>query len=255
LASPVETATAPIKSLSQIIVVLSCTVLFFFHGHYYLIIPGLTFLTAGMLLLRLPTWKFLLLCLTFLSGCAVDTLLPPLWWGIIQPLAVGLLFLILLRHDFLASLRLPKITWALWLVPIFVLIAGYAMDLWFKSHPPSGLIASFRHQPVWFLWFAFPTLMALNATGEEMMFRGAFFCSLRPAFGTIPSVAVQALAFGLWHWYGGIPNGWSGFLMTFSFGLGMGWLRVVTGSLWPGIVVHAAVGVFMAWWVTGPNVY
>ena len=74
---------------------------------------------------------------------------------------------------------------------------------------------------------------ALNAFGEEVMYRAAPLATLLPAVGSGHALAITAVFFGLGHWYGGIPSGIFGFVQTGLLALllgkamldtrGMGW--------------------------------
>jgi membrane protease YdiL (CAAX protease family) len=71
---------------------------------------------------------------------------------------------------------------------------------------------------------------------EELTYRGLGF-TLLERFGTWVAVVVTAVLFGLSH---GLVEGLP--VLT-VFGLGIGWLRARTGSVYPGMLVH---GVFNA---------
>jgi membrane protease YdiL (CAAX protease family) len=67
---------------------------------------------------------------------------------------------------------------------------------------------------------------------EELTFRGLGFALLAPV-GSVAAVCITALAFALAHGlvYGLIP--------LFVFGVGVGFLRLRTGSIYPGMLLHA----------------
>jgi membrane protease YdiL (CAAX protease family) len=66
---------------------------------------------------------------------------------------------------------------------------------------------------------------------EELFFRGLGVRALLP-FGGLAAIAVSALAFGLGH----------GLLVALPvlvvFGAGLGWVRLRSGSVWPGMLAH-----------------
>ena len=76
-------------------------------------------------------------------------------------------------------------------------------------------------------------LTLLPAVCEELLFRGAILGLLRPRVPDWAAVLLQAVAFALLH----------GMLLrvgpTLALGLVLGVLRLRTGSVWPGVVVHA----------------
>lgn len=79
----------------------------------------------------------------------------------------------------------------------------------------------------------FVVIAAFVPIVEESTFRGVGY-SLLSRFGTPVAIAGSALAFALAH---GLVEG----LPTlFVFGVGLAWLRYRTGSIIPGIAVHAA---------------
>jgi membrane protease YdiL (CAAX protease family) len=78
-------------------------------------------------------------------------------------------------------------------------------------------------------------LFALAIVGpivEELTFRGLGFTLLRP-YGEWFAIAAIGIAFGLWH---GLLDGLPVF---FIFGAGLAYLRSRTGSVYPGMVLHA----------------
>jgi membrane protease YdiL (CAAX protease family) len=67
---------------------------------------------------------------------------------------------------------------------------------------------------------------------EELTFRGLGF-TLLARFGSLIAVAGTAVAFALAH---GLIQG---LVPLIVFGLGIGWLRLRTGSVYPGMLLHA----------------
>jgi membrane protease YdiL (CAAX protease family) len=68
---------------------------------------------------------------------------------------------------------------------------------------------------------------------EELLYRGLGYGLLTPFLGPWPAILVTGVAFGLAH---GLVLG----LPVLSiFGVTLGWLRYKTGSVYPGMVVHA----------------
>jgi membrane protease YdiL (CAAX protease family) len=76
---------------------------------------------------------------------------------------------------------------------------------------------------------------ALAATlvpfAEELFFRGLGIRALL-RFGGLAAISVTALAFGLGH---GIAVALP---VLVAFGAGLGWVRLRSGSLWPGVIAH-----------------
>lgn len=78
---------------------------------------------------------------------------------------------------------------------------------------------------------------------EEVVFRGFLLPPLMRRSGTWPAVVLAGSVFGLFH--AADPYAVAPLVVL---GIGLGWLRVRSGSLWPGVLVHvgnnaAAIGI------------
>ncbi len=89
----------------------------------------------------------------------------------------------------------------------------------------------------WLLLAGGTAWAALNAFGEEAIFRGALLEALERAIGARAAVVVQALPFGLLHWHG-FPRGVDGAALATIYGLMLGAVRRRTGGLLAPIVAH-----------------
>jgi len=69
---------------------------------------------------------------------------------------------------------------------------------------------------------------------EELLFRGAWFSRLEPRLGTWPTILLTGLSFGVVH----LGSPWTVPLLA-VLGIGLGWLRARSGSVWPGVLAHA----------------
>jgi membrane protease YdiL (CAAX protease family) len=78
--------------------------------------------------------------------------------------------------------------------------------------------------------------------GEELLFRGAIFGTLARAGGVGLPIVGSAALFGLMHLTPGHAAA------AFVSGLGLGWMRAVTGSVWPCVVAHA-LNNLLWWWL------
>lgn len=81
---------------------------------------------------------------------------------------------------------------------------------------------------------------------EELLFRGFLVWVLQPLVGLWVAAVLSALLFGLAHAYQGL----AGVIRTGLFGLVFTAIVLLTQSLWPAIVLHAAVdamGGVLAW--------
>jgi membrane protease YdiL (CAAX protease family) len=84
------------------------------------------------------------------------------------------------------------------------------------------------------LWQLLALYSLAPAVCEEIAFRGIIFDRLRPVLGEREAWLVQAALFSVLHLSPVI------FLTHFAMGLIFGWLRMRTGSLIPGMILHAA---------------
>lgn len=73
---------------------------------------------------------------------------------------------------------------------------------------------------------------------EEVLFRGLGQSLLMQTVGAAPAIAVVGVAFGAWH---GLLVA---LLVLIPFGWALAWLRARTGSVYPGMVVHALFNAF-----------
>lgn len=71
---------------------------------------------------------------------------------------------------------------------------------------------------------------------EEVLFRG-FVMWYFAGWGIVAAVAVSSLFFGLGHIYLGVPH----VLRTAIIGLVFAFIVLAAGSLWPAIIIHAAI--------------
>jgi membrane protease YdiL (CAAX protease family) len=79
----------------------------------------------------------------------------------------------------------------------------------------------------------------LNATLEELVFRGVLFDAVESEWGWPMAVGVTALLFGIGH-LGGYPPGPSGAVLAGIYGGVLGLLRVWVGGLALPVVAHVA---------------
>ena len=80
--------------------------------------------------------------------------------------------------------------------------------------------------------FSFVAVVALAPVTEELLYRGLGY-SLLERFGAVASIGLTGLAFAAAHGLlAGLPILW-------FFGSALAWLRARTGSVYPGIAVHA----------------
>ena len=88
---------------------------------------------------------------------------------------------------------------------------------------------------------AFTGLSLVAGLGEELAYRGYLVAVLAPLVGPWGAVVAGAVPFSVLHGY----QGFAGIVRTGLLGLLLGASLVVTGSLWPAVVAHAAVDVVL----------
>ncbi len=94
------------------------------------------------------------------------------------------------------------------------------------------MLAQFRTVPFWLI---IVTMALAPAVLEEFCFRGFLFGALRTRLTAVWTVVVSALVFGIFH-----EILFPGRLLPSTFlGLVLGWVRLRTGSIRPGMVLHA----------------
>ncbi|MCB9676289.1 MAG: CPBP family intramembrane metalloprotease [Alphaproteobacteria bacterium] len=94
--------------------------------------------------------------------------------------------------------------------------------------------------------------VAVNATLEELVWRGVFQSELEGAVGRAAAVWVQAASFGLAHAQG-FPRGVVGVLLAGGWAVLLGWLRQRSGGLLAPVLAHlvadAVIAAIVLTWV------
>ncbi|MET1007892.1 MAG: CPBP family intramembrane glutamic endopeptidase [Propionibacteriaceae bacterium] len=83
-------------------------------------------------------------------------------------------------------------------------------------------------------------VLLLEALPEELVFRGYFFVNLRDRLGEWSTILAQAGLFTLWAVLIGAVDGLGRGAVLFGVGIGLGYLRSATGSIWPCVGFHLA---------------
>jgi ABC-2 type transport system permease protein/sodium transport system permease protein len=81
------------------------------------------------------------------------------------------------------------------------------------------------------------TLAIVPAIAEEICFRGYLVGALRTRLAGWPTIAATALLFGVFHEV--LAPG--RLLPSTLLGVALGWVRLRTGSIWPGMLMHATI--------------
>ncbi len=88
------------------------------------------------------------------------------------------------------------------------------------------------------------TMVALIGLFEELLFRGILMRGLESRLGTVAALVISSVAFGLMHyvnWVAGQPFGDTTAQVFHAMGAGFlfGSLMLITGSIWPSVLLHA----------------
>jgi membrane protease YdiL (CAAX protease family) len=91
-----------------------------------------------------------------------------------------------------------------------------------------------------FLWMLIPVVWGSAAIGEELLVRGFMQHRLTGMTGPLTGAFLQALIFGLAHFYQGI----TGIVTTFTIGLAFGLVYLRSRNLLPLILAHGLIDTF-----------
>ncbi len=83
------------------------------------------------------------------------------------------------------------------------------------------------------------TTAVIPAAAEEFFFRGFVMSSLKKSVGPLLQILISGAVFGAFHVISGSVLSIEKFLPTTFLGLVLGWVAYRTGSLYPGILLHA----------------
>jgi hypothetical protein len=140
------------------------------------------------------------------------------------------------------GLRLPSTSgfgWALVVTAgLVVLLVGYAVYLLrpvraerTRRHlaPVRGLLPATRGELGWYV-----AVGVVASVSEELLYRGYLLLAIQPG-GPLVALAISTILFGAHHLYQGL----GGAIRVAVFGLALGVMTLVAGSILPAIIVHA----------------
>ena len=169
-------------------------------------------------------------------------------------LAAGVLALTLWRARPLATLGLGMSAgWRLWLgvaLPVVYSFLWVSQVRALMARPQAlaklrGKVAPLRalvpHTAAEFRLFV--PLSFTAGICEELLFRGYLVWVLQAWIGPWPAALVSMVAFGLGHAYQGRKFA----MRAFFTGVGMGLLALITGSILPGMALHALIDLGSGW--------
>ena len=148
-----------------------------------------------------------------------------------------------------ADLRLATAALALILAPLLA-VAGILDRLVPYEHPIIDFLA--RHRDLPSLMLVGVAAVIVAPVAEEFFFRRVLQGWLEKAWGAIPAVGISAVLFGLAHVGQGLA-----WVPLVVFGAVAGYLARQTGSIVPGIALHAlfnAASLALVLWQTAPAV-
>ena len=148
-----------------------------------------------------------------------------------------------------ADLRLAAAALALILAPLLA-VAGNLDRLVPYEHPIIDFLA--RHRDLPSLMLVGVAAVIVAPVAEEFFFRRVLQGWLEKAWGAIPAVCISAVLFGLAHVGQGLA-----WVPLVVFGAVAGYLARQTGSIVPGIALHAlfnAASLALVLWQTAPAV-
>lgn len=199
------------------------------HSLIFVIVFASAFLVLGALLKELFTWPWHLLIPLMIAAIAARS------WKSEGRLSLG-------WRSGDASARL-------WLAAFAIsILTTIALVTWVGFFQPN--LENFRAMVprgnVLVLISAALGFALLNATMEELIWRGGIQSWLVGHTSVRLAILIQALSFGALHW-AGFPSGWSGVALATIYGVMLGWLRHATGGLAAPIVAHilADVTIFL----------
>lgn len=112
----------------------------------------------------------------------------------------------------------------------------------FPATPPSEEFAeAFSTLPMWKKMTAAAGLVVTTPLVEEAFFRGALFGTLRRHHGAVTVVIMTSMLFALIHIQPQL------FLPIGMVGAAIAFLRVASGSIWPGVLCHMAFNGLTFW--------
>ncbi len=126
----------------------------------------------------------------------------------------------------------------LWMVAFeaYLLFESWSLASQLTDEDKERLKADFLAVPFWVVLL---TGAVAPAIAEEFFFRGFVLSAFRSKLSAFRSVLFSSLLFGLFHVIAGSVLSLEKFLPTIILGVAIGFVAVRTGSLLPGIVLHA----------------
>jgi membrane protease YdiL (CAAX protease family) len=212
---------------------------------------SILFQTAVMITSYIGKSPVLSLALLGLAWVCAKLLLPSLaFWPFILliPLAIALLGKRAFASDPPWALKAGSVRAHFPIAVAVVICAVTGLIAWLELFTPGlgsqkSLVPQVSHPVAIGLILAFGLL---NAAMEEIIYRGVILGALETIFKHFPLInCLQAFAFGIAHFEGGVPYGISGLCLSFIYGILQGVLRKRSGGLLLGFLAHVVVDIFV----------
>lgn len=184
----------------------------------------------------------------------VTTILAALGYVLALALAIGVPALLTRKATSKSILGIDRLlSWSdigigiLSLLPYFLLSAivlYLGMEVFTIIDPDVGQDIPFKNLNLRLEYLvAFITLVVMAPLAEELLFRGYYLGQLGEKIGRWLAVIVSAVLFGSMHLLAPTESGvvlqWGAAADTFAMGLTVGILRVLTKSIWAGVLLHS----------------
>lgn len=185
-------------------------------------------------MLNRPGMQALLVILTLILAASMIVLLVhrrwPQLWSMGQPPGFG----------FVRPARASFLLLAV-VIGVAAPIVGGLLTQWLAhGHPITQDIQQLGESTP--LGWRIPLVLVVVSLGpmvEELLFRGVLLSALLQRWGSTAAIGLSSLAFALAH----LPGlGWQVFALPdlLLLALALAWLRLRSGSIWPGVVAHGA---------------
>ncbi|WP_449425443.1 CPBP family intramembrane glutamic endopeptidase [Rhodanobacter lindaniclasticus] len=184
--------------------------------------------------LQPPGMQALLVMLTL--GLAAATILllvrrrSPRLWSLAQPPGFG----------FVRPARLGFLLLAVVIGLLAPVLGGWLTHWLAQGHPVTQNIQQLGENTP--LGWRIPLMLMVVSLGplvEELLFRGVLLSALQPRWGRLGAAVLSSVAFALAH----LPGlNWQVFALPalWLLAMALAWLRLRSGSIWPGVMAHAA---------------
>ena len=184
--------------------------------------------------LQPPGMQALLVMLTL--GLAAATILWLVWrrsprlWSLAQPPGFG----------FVRPSRLGFLALAVVIGLLAPVLGGWLTHWLAQGHPVTQNIQQLGENTP--LGWRIPLMLMVASLGplvEELLFRGVLLSSLQPRWGRFGAAVLSSAVFATAH----LPGlNWQVFALPalWLLAMALAWLRLRSGSIWPGVMAHAA---------------